>query len=136
MVTGIYRVDIAGLGTTYDTSAGVGIEGGLLADTKERVGGVHWGWFIGIIILALAGITQLPSVSNKLARWFLGARSKEPALVQKTNSTSDVVVTNRVVPKSVPFKPSAPQPLSVSSNVFWTGYSSTGKRNQLWLSNG
>lgn len=54
-----------GWGGFYDTSAGVGIQGGLQADKGGRPPGIHWAWAIVFIIAILIAVAQLPKVFRK-----------------------------------------------------------------------
>lgn len=65
MVQGSFRLDISGIGQCYDTSAGVGIEGGLAADKKEGVGGIHWSWIFVFFALFVVGAFQVPKLISK-----------------------------------------------------------------------
>jgi hypothetical protein len=57
--TRTYRLDCAGLGSCWDTSAGVGMAGNQSADLGERRKGLHWSFAvmsaIGLGVLLLAG---------------------------------------------------------------------------------
>jgi hypothetical protein len=73
MVTGSFRVDISGVGQTYDTSAGVGIEGGLSADKNSKPRGTwHWAWLILVAILFVAAFALIPRMFIGGARGLLG----------------------------------------------------------------
>lgn len=76
MVTGYFQQDIKGMGKLYDTSAGVGIEGGLSADTKEIVPGIHWGWFVLIFALCIYGLTFVPGCAHKIGTKALQAKPR------------------------------------------------------------
>jgi len=76
MVSGNFAVDVAGVGQTYDTSAGVGIEGGLNADKGARPPGAHWAWIFLVVAVVIAGVMQLPGGLTAAAGWVLGARTK------------------------------------------------------------
>lgn len=50
-LNGTFSINPAGIGDTYDTSAGVGIEGGLDADKDDKVGGLHWSFIPPAVVL-------------------------------------------------------------------------------------
>lgn len=85
MCSGTMKVDISGLGQCYDTSAGVGIDGGMKADTDEQVSGIHWAWFIVVAIIATVGIAMVPSaIKNGSNKVFGGVKKQmvQPAVAQ------------------------------------------------------
>lgn len=100
MLSGMLRVDVAGLGQLYDTSAGIGIEGGLIADTKEGVGGLHWLWFVGLCLVAAYYIIQTPGCAkDKFTRLVFGQKtttSALPALPALTGSAPQAAETNTI----------------------------------------
>lgn len=72
LLRGTFQVDATGLGETYDTAAGVGVEGHLDADINAKPGGVHWGWFILILAVCIWGVTLLPGGLKSAFLWLVG----------------------------------------------------------------
>lgn len=72
LLRGTFAVDTTGLGETYDTAAGVGVEGHLDADINAKPGGIHWGWFIVILGCVILALTQAPGGLTWAFKWLLG----------------------------------------------------------------
>lgn len=53
METGMFRLDVTGLASCYDTAQGVGIHGRAGADTAHKRKGIHWLWAVVIIPLVI-----------------------------------------------------------------------------------
>lgn len=67
MESGMFRLDVEGLGSCYDTAKGVGIHG-RAADTGQKKKGIHWALFPVCVALFLLGFfTLAPKVIAKLA---------------------------------------------------------------------
>lgn len=75
-LTGHFAISAESWGRTYDTSAGVGLGGGMSADTKAKVGGISWAWFPVIIgVIVLGGILFMKAAPGGITatfRWLLG----------------------------------------------------------------
>lgn len=99
-ITGHFKIDPGEWGRTYDTSAGVGLMGGTLADTKSSVGGISWLWFfpiVAVVIVALVLVVkQLPGGLGSLSGWIIG-RKKPAAAVATVQTNSVHVETNSPV---------------------------------------
>jgi hypothetical protein len=63
----MFKLDVVGLGGSYDTSAGVGITGRAVADQGARKKGIHFGWLIAAAVLVCVLVVKLPFVLSKLA---------------------------------------------------------------------
>lgn len=77
MQRSVFRLDAAGLGACYDTSAGAGIAGAMsgeggAADSSERKKGLSVWWLVPVVVLALVLLTQWP----RLVAW-LGHRASK-----------------------------------------------------------
>lgn len=94
MLSGTMRVDIDGLGQLYDTSAGVGIEGGLNADTKEKPPGIHWGWFILLLVIIGYWLVKTPGCIHSGITKFLGMAPKSNILQSSPAAKPQDVSTN------------------------------------------
>ena len=53
METGMFRLDVTGLASCYDTAQGVGIHGRAGADTTHKRKGIHWLWAVVVIPLVI-----------------------------------------------------------------------------------
>lgn len=105
MLTGFFAIDGKSWGRTYDTSAGVGIEGGFQADKGQKVGGISWMWIPVMFCVALYLVSQSPrGISGMFRYWFLernhptvAAVSPVPAPVVSTPISVVSPLTNSVV---------------------------------------
>lgn len=113
MVQGSFRLDIAGIGQCYDTSAGVGIEGGLTADTKEGIGGIHWSWVLLIVAVLLYGVFQTPKL---LTHGIQHLFKKRPTPTLTTATATTPATTSNLPPPSVQPR-SVPTPPAPIGNV-------------------
>lgn len=93
MLTGVMKVDVSGLGQCYDTSAGVGIEGGLNADTKEKTGGISWLWFILLAIIAGWLLLKIPGCTSRLTMRFLTGATSKSNIITSTKATNNPAST-------------------------------------------
>lgn len=76
MVSGAFAIDVQGIGKLYDTSAGVGIEGSLAADTKEKIAGFHWSYFIIGALVVLYLLTYVPGLLSRFMGKAIGLTGK------------------------------------------------------------
>lgn len=102
--SGMFKLDVRGVGKCYDTAKGIGIHNAGGADKGERRKGVPWYVFaVGFpALLILLGM----SVPNLAAKWFMpnGPEKAKPVSARGTNvpapavngPTADIVVTNTV----------------------------------------
>lgn len=78
MLTGFFSIDGKSWGRTYDTSAGVGLEGGFQADKGQKVGGISWMWVPVGFAVAVYLISQSPHGFSGLLRWWLQGKRQQP----------------------------------------------------------
>lgn len=99
MVERYFKLDAAGLAQTYDTSAGVGVQGGFAADRQTKVKGLHIGW-LGVGVAVIIGLLALfPIVSGKAAGAMLrGGMGGIKAPKGGTNTTTTLSVGTNSVP--------------------------------------
>lgn len=105
MLTGFFAIDGKSWGRTYDTSAGVGIEGGFEADKGQKVGGISWMWIIVAFVALLFVIKFAGGGISSLSTWLLlGGRGKaqvvqsgptNPVLSQVIHPVQEVVVEKK-----------------------------------------
>jgi len=121
--TGTFRLDVRGLGTLYDTAAGVGIHG-RAADVGERKKGMNWivaAVLVSVVIGALfmtvpkmlAGAFSQTGIiaSNEIGR--RGTNAPVPALA--------VPVASGGVVKPAASVGALPGPSGVTNRVWWVG---------------
>jgi len=97
MLTGFFSIDGKSWGRTYDTSAGVGIEGGFAADKGQKVGGISWMWVFPAALLVIFLLKQLPDGLSGTMTWFLHRnRPKDDAAqsVASMGATNPAVQVN------------------------------------------
>jgi len=90
METGSFRLDVTGLGSCYDTAAGVGIHNRGDADTQTKARGFPLTWLVVVGALLLLGASQIPRLlaytvtgkSKPLASLPESARERAPTLVR------------------------------------------------------
>ncbi|HVU27379.1 MAG TPA: zonular occludens toxin domain-containing protein [Verrucomicrobiae bacterium] len=114
MTRKLFRLDKKGIAQTYDTSAGVGLSGRMVADIGGRRKGLPW-W--GILILAVAiifALSQAPKLLGTFTSWMMHSPKKvsKPAQqvalsARRTNSPAqtedslrDSAQQQAVLPKS------------------------------------
>lgn len=102
---GTFGINPQGIGDTYDTSGGVGIEGGLDADKQDKVGGLHW-WmfpiFIGLAcILFYFGSGWAIAGVSSLTRGWSHRATDQPKVVPGPNVVP-LVATNGPLAMAVP----------------------------------
>lgn len=90
MVSGFFSLDISGIGQCYDTSAGVGIEGNLDADTKEKTPGIHWAWFVLVFAALLYGLTYIPGLMKGFFHRLLFSAPTIATAAASTNTLSSI----------------------------------------------
>jgi len=83
----MFRLDKPGLGSCFDTAAGIGIIGGGGADLHERKRGIPWQFFVVAAIALGFGVYKLP----RLLGWFVGRSLPKHGQVQK--------VTTQILPQ-------------------------------------
>jgi len=59
MNTDRFTLDVEGLCQCYDTSAGVGLAGGVAADTKAKKSGMHFGWLIALVVVIVVVLVMV-----------------------------------------------------------------------------
>lgn len=77
------KLDVEGLCKTYDTAAGVGIEGGMEADKGTKPPGISWKWalLIGVGVLFL-GFSSMKMIRGAVSWW-----KGKPAPAAKATNT-------------------------------------------------
>lgn len=65
MVQGTLKANVEKIWNLYDTTAGVGIEGGLVGDTKSQTPGIHWSWAFAAAAVLLILLFQVPGLITK-----------------------------------------------------------------------
>lgn len=134
MLTGMLRVDVNGLGQLYDTSAGVGIEGGLSADKSEKVKGLHWLWFVGLIIFLGFLLIQTPGCVHGVVMRALSLKPKSDVLqsITKTNA-----VPSAGAPASLPREiNNLNLPKNPEDRTNLTGLTVGSRKMTVWFRNG
>lgn len=102
MLTGMFKIDVEGIGKCYDTSAGVGIEGSLDADTKEKPPGIHWSWFFVIAIVGLYLLSYVPGFVSRIMMRALGWTQKQTSTAVATvNGTNTLILSNNATPQAI-----------------------------------
>jgi len=104
-LTGHFTISGGEWGRTYDTSAGVGLGGGMKADTGARPGGISWMWFpvfvAAFTVVAVLFMKQVPGGVSGLYRYIMGRGKPAPVQVQHvaTNAPAinEVELTQRVM---------------------------------------
>lgn len=150
-----FKLDVEGLAQCYDTSAGVGMRGGAVADVGERRRGLHWAWAVAGLILLLVGIWHVPWLLGKGVR--AGVRGSLAPLHEITNQTSSGAATvpgsnHVVVPVKLPMAPAVEERarrweekrevekpakrVEESEEVFITGLAQFGGRVWITMSDG
>lgn len=118
MISGTFRMDIQGIGQCYDTSAGVGIEGGLSADTGEKTAGIHWSWFFVAVAIVLIGLFQTPKLLTKgISHLFNHRPALTPAIAQAVTNAPAMTNATSISPPPSGQAPAAPTPLRPNLNV-------------------
>lgn len=106
-----FKLDIKGLAQCYDTSAGVGIAGGMAADRGEKKKGLHWAWLLAAIVLAGALLITFAFSGGRLfrsyARHSVRETSKEALGLVHTNAPA--------LPAAKPARPAPWEPHLVSA---------------------
>ena len=142
MEFGTFRLDVEGLAKCYDTSAGVGIVGGALADTQTRTRGLSILWLIPIIFCGLWLLVRVPG-------WGLGGIMRVAGLSSAKLKASPVVSSSGTASNGVQKIPAplsgGPAPVgqpssttidATTNEVFVTGLFSDGKSVIAYLSDG
>lgn len=141
----VFRLDVAGLAQCYDTSAGVGMSGGLTADHGQKQKGLHIAWLVLGIVVVVVGLFLVPSVLGKGASAWIGhaanPRGQKPeAWSHVTDSPAPAAVTSagtstaRQPGQVASSVVSTPQP--TNSPVCITGTIQIGNRYRVCLSDG
>lgn len=86
-----------GWGGFYDTSAGVGIQGGLQADKGSRPRGLHWTWAIVGLVVIWAVAMQIPKVFKKA----IGATVNAVGVKNISSEFAPKVMTNALLSEAV-----------------------------------
>jgi hypothetical protein len=103
------RMDVDGLGSCYDTAAGVGIAG-RAADTKQEKKGLPWQLAVGLGVLFIAALVFVPIAIGDASKRILGIHVANPAVTNSVStSTNTVPVTKTNTPVIVPAAVIAPQ---------------------------
>lgn len=94
-----FRLDRTGMAQTYDTSAGVGMAGGLAADIGTAKKGLHIAWLVLFILLGIIALAMVPYVLSRGTRAVLGrvvnpGNPAEWAGIPKTQASNVVAVAN------------------------------------------
>lgn len=133
---GALQVDVTGLGQLYDTSAGVGIEGSLDADKKEKVSGLHWGWFILLLILAAWLLLKVPGCLSTGILHFMRIKPSTTNLMDKatpkTNSSESSNLQNSS--KNISPKQLTNHPIRNYDSL--TGLTTVNGISTAWFKNG
>lgn len=126
--SGTFRIDIAGLGQTYDTSAGVGIEGGLEADTEDKTPGIHWAWVFAFFAVAAVLCWSFPKLLRGGFNAVIG--KAEAKTIQTTNAPSTNPLSHAILPPLLnpPLRPEPSLrptnqvlPKTLTGILFWKG---------------
>jgi len=139
------RLNFKGLAQCYDTSAGVGVQGGFAADIGDKGKGIPFVWLIISIVVGLLILASLPILLGKGSGWFL-----RKAMGQNVNTAAirETVKTNRVTGLGAStnagarvlrsWGPNANSTASVTpvSTVFLTGVVNVPGRESVFLSDG
>lgn len=132
MVTGTFRLDVAGLASCYDTSAGVGLVGACAADTGSKVKGPSIWWLAVLIILISATLWYLPTM--------LYSKVQEKVKYQPNNQININQGEQQLIPQEhQQIQDSNKQPeknIEKEEEVYITGYYTYGKKVKVYLSNG
>jgi len=94
----LHRLDKSGLGSCFDTAAGIGVGGGSAADIFERVKGYPW-WLVPALFLAIIAILYY-GIKNA-PRWATSLNGeKRTNKIKKILGTNEIsnATTNRNVP--------------------------------------
>lgn len=94
MQTALQSIDVAGLGTCYDTSAGVGVLG-RSADVGARKKGLHWSFGIAALLLIMGALAFL-----LIGGLHLGVKAAKGAVKMSTNSLAHAI-TSRLVETNI-----------------------------------
>lgn len=95
MLHGFQKIDVEGVGKCYDTSAGVGIEGGLVADTKEKTPGIHWSFAVLVFATILVSLFFLPKAVMAGVKGLFGFyKPSVPISVTTGTNSASVIGTN------------------------------------------
>lgn len=140
MESGMFRLDVTGLASCYDTAQGVGIHGRAGADTTHKRKGVHWMWaIVGIPIAFLLVFHFLPGLVSRVI-------SPAPAPVKNVGKSDNIKKTGISIPNSADAPEASKKSVVPSVNsavaveiplkeVFCRGYT-LGQYPQVYLSDG
>jgi len=81
---GQFTLDVGGIAKTYDTSQGVSMVGGSVADTKEKQKGIPW--WVGLLLLAAVLVGLLYFIPKAIMHVISGAIS--PKAVRETTTAA------------------------------------------------
>lgn len=98
MLTGFFQIDGKTWGRTYDTSAGVGIGGGLKADVGQSVGGISWMWIFPAMLAVIVLLHYSPTGISGAMTWFLHRKRPAPEAVQIQTNQPPVAVAAIAAP--------------------------------------
>jgi Zonular occludens toxin (Zot) len=89
----VFTLDRKGIAQTYDTSAGVGLSGKMVADTMRRKKGIPWWGALIFALLLLFLLAKSPTYLGRITSWFIH-RSKPVARRTVAAYRGAVGVTN------------------------------------------
>jgi len=101
----VFRLDAAGIGGSYDTSAGVGLTGKAVADLGERKKGIHWAFIAAALVVLAVVCVKLPFLVGNVIAKGVTRGSAAGAYVG-----SNVVGNAEVVSNSPPAAPAVNRP--------------------------
>jgi len=145
METGTFRLDVSGLASCYDTSAGVGIHGAKSSDTMEKRTGISWVWGAGLAVAIVAlfvfGVPKLFGFGLRAASGTVNAAIVD---IPRAAGTRPPILPERTIgiPDPVPPPPArssavGPAPAAAMvPEVFLMGYYRVGDRVEWALSDG
>lgn len=142
METGMFRLDVTGLASCYDTAQGVGIHGRAGADTTHKRKGIHWLWAVVVIPLVIYlfihfaprfivhGLNpHIPQAEKKASSRFVG-----PGEISSGKKTFNAGLPQTVVAPGETVSPGEVDS-PVGPEIFCRGYM-LGKYPQVYLSDG
>ena len=117
----VFRLDVKGLAQTYDTSAGVGMAGGMQADHGARRKGIHIAWLGVAVMLLIVGLMAVPPLLGKAT--LRGLQAAGPAVTVPRTGLPETVPNNSPPLPVVP-APAVPPAVEAGAPVVADAYAS------------
>jgi hypothetical protein len=143
-----HRIDVKGIGQTYDTTAGVGVSGGFGGDAGAKRRGMPFFLLPIAIVLLVLGLIAVPLVLSRSGRGFLsrslsGGRGsltnapvKSGGFLGVTMGSGGRTNTASVSAARSGIAKQGASPFRVVSNVWTYAFTCVDGQSKVWLSDG